>query len=155
MSLLAGRHHESSRGSPALKEFAKTRSPDCQEPAGEAIPLQVIIRVRERRRRELRRAIEDRRKAVDSLLESRRGVANVEQSGEVSAWSAKPGLSVTCGQIPMLNRDDLIETTPVSNDRPEIGDCVTSETRHHRRRESVTYPVTISKSRKPWAWLVS
>jgi putative transposase len=60
----------------------------CQELAGETVPLQEIIR--ERRRRELRRTIEDRRKAVDSLLESRRGVATEGQSGEIPTPPAKP-----------------------------------------------------------------
>ena len=45
----------------------------CQELAGETVPLREVIRARERRRRELRRTIQDRRKAVDSLLEVRRG----------------------------------------------------------------------------------
>ncbi len=45
----------------------------CQELAGETVPLREVIRARERRRRELRRTIQDRRKAVESLLEARRG----------------------------------------------------------------------------------
>ena len=45
----------------------------CQELAGETVPLREVIRARERRRRELRRTIQDRRKVVDSLLEARRG----------------------------------------------------------------------------------
>jgi putative transposase len=52
--------------------------------------LQEIIRARERRRRELRRTIEDRRKAVDSLLESRRGIATEGQGGEIPTPPAKP-----------------------------------------------------------------
>src|SRR5262249_51573189 len=38
----------------------------CQELAGETVPLREVIRARERRRRELRRTIQDRRKVVDS-----------------------------------------------------------------------------------------
>ena len=57
----------------------------CQELAGETVPLREVIRARERRRRELRRTIEDRRKAVDSLLKSRRGVASEGQGGEMPA----------------------------------------------------------------------
>lgn len=53
----------------------------CQELAGETVPLREVIRARERRRRELRRTIEDRRKAVESLLEVRRGGAT-ESTGE-------------------------------------------------------------------------
>jgi putative transposase len=45
----------------------------CQELAGETVPLREVIRARERGRRELRRTIQDRRKAVESLLEVRRG----------------------------------------------------------------------------------
>ena len=47
----------------------------CQELAGETVPLREVIRARDRRRRELRRTIQDRRKAVESLLEVRRGGA--------------------------------------------------------------------------------
>jgi putative transposase len=47
----------------------------CQERAGETVPLREVIRARDRRRRELRRTIQDRRKAVESLLEVRRGGA--------------------------------------------------------------------------------
>jgi len=53
----------------------------CQELAGETVPLREIIRARERRRRELRRTIQDRRKAVESLLEVRRGSV-IESTGE-------------------------------------------------------------------------
>jgi putative transposase len=45
----------------------------CQELAGEPVPLREVIRARERRRRELRRTLQDRRKAVDPLLEARGG----------------------------------------------------------------------------------
>lgn len=53
----------------------------CQELAGETVPLREVIRARERRRRELRRTIQDRRKAVESLLEVRRGGVT-ESTGE-------------------------------------------------------------------------
>jgi putative transposase len=62
----------------------------CQELAGETVPLREVIRARERRRRELRRTIEDRRKVVDSLLESRRGAASEGQGGEIPAPPAEP-----------------------------------------------------------------
>src|SRR5262249_47377545 len=50
----------------------------CQELAGETVPLREVIRARDRRRRELRRTIQDRRKLVDSLLEARRGCVTEE-----------------------------------------------------------------------------
>jgi putative transposase len=53
----------------------------CQELAGETVPLREVIRARERRRRELRRTIQDRRKAIESLLEVRRGGVT-ESAGE-------------------------------------------------------------------------
>lgn len=56
----------------------------CQELAGETVPLREVIRARERRRRELRRTIQDRRKAVESLLEVRRGGVT-ESTGEVAS----------------------------------------------------------------------
>jgi putative transposase len=54
----------------------------CQELAGETVPLREVIRARERRRRELRRTIRDRRKLVDSLLEARRGHATEGMPGD-------------------------------------------------------------------------
>src|SRR3954449_1348180 len=54
----------------------------CQELAGETVPLREVIRARERRRRELRRTIQDRRKVVDSLLEARRGCATEGMPGD-------------------------------------------------------------------------
>lgn len=60
----------------------------CQELAGETVPLREVIRARERRRRELRRTIQDRRKAVESLLEVRRGSVTespAEDSPEIAA----------------------------------------------------------------------
>jgi putative transposase len=62
----------------------------CQELVGETVPLREVIRARERRRRELRRTIEDRRKAVDSLLESRCGAASEGQCGEIPVPPAQP-----------------------------------------------------------------
>ena len=59
----------------------------CQELAGETVPLREVIRARERRRRELRRTIQDRRKVVDSLLEARRGCVT-DGSAEEGAGEA-------------------------------------------------------------------
>jgi putative transposase len=47
----------------------------CQELAGQAVALREIIRARNRRRRDLRQTIEQRRRTVDSLLESKRWAA--------------------------------------------------------------------------------
>src|SRR6516225_7424665 len=45
----------------------------CQEFAGETVPLREIIRSRQRRRRELRQTIRERRAVVEALLEAQRG----------------------------------------------------------------------------------
>lgn len=65
----------------------------CQELAGETVPLREVIRARERRRRELRRTIQDRQKAVESLLEVRRGgviESTAEGTPEVISEPSKP-----------------------------------------------------------------
>jgi putative transposase len=65
----------------------------CQELAGETVPLREVIRARGRRRRELRRMIQDRRKAVETLLEARRGVATgpvTEEVPEVAPGPERP-----------------------------------------------------------------
>jgi putative transposase len=54
----------------------------CQELAGETVPLREVVRARDRRRRELRRTIQDRRQAVESLLEARRGCVTEGAAGE-------------------------------------------------------------------------
>lgn len=41
--------------------------------AGEVVPLREIVRARDRRRRELRATLRERKKTVDSLLELKRG----------------------------------------------------------------------------------
>jgi len=48
----------------------------CPELAGETVPLRDIVSARNRRRRELRQHIEDRRRTADSLLEARRWAKN-------------------------------------------------------------------------------
>ncbi|MBV8315485.1 MAG: transposase, partial [Planctomycetaceae bacterium] len=66
----------------------------CQELAGETVPLREVIRARERRRRELRRTIQDRRQVVESLLEARRGDATAgtpEDVPEISPGPSRPG----------------------------------------------------------------
>jgi putative transposase len=62
----------------------------CQELAGETVPLKEVIRARERRRRELRRTIQDRRKVVDSLLEVRRGGATGGTPGDAPEVRPEP-----------------------------------------------------------------
>jgi len=62
----------------------------CQELAGETVPLREVIRARERRRRELRRTIQDRRKLVDSLLEARRGCATDGTPGDAPESPPEP-----------------------------------------------------------------
>ena len=54
----------------------------CQELAGETVPLREVVRARDRRRRELRRTIQERRQAVESLLEARRGGASEGTAGD-------------------------------------------------------------------------
>src|SRR5436309_12435608 len=44
----------------------------CQEIAGETVSFREIVRARDRRRRELRQTLKDRRRLVDSLLEVKR-----------------------------------------------------------------------------------
>jgi putative transposase len=62
----------------------------CQELAAETVPPSEVIRARGRRRHELRRTIEDRRRAVDSLLESRREASSEVQGGEIPAPPKEP-----------------------------------------------------------------
>ena len=45
----------------------------CQELAGQTVTLREIISARNRRRRELRQTLQERRRLVDSLLEAKRG----------------------------------------------------------------------------------
>jgi putative transposase len=71
----------------------------CPELAGETVPLRDVVSARNRRRRELRQHIKDRRRTVDALLESRRGFTNEEGSlaedlsgeGPPSRKPEKPG----------------------------------------------------------------
>jgi putative transposase len=62
----------------------------CQELAGETVPLREVIQARERRRRELRRTIQDRRKVVDSLLEARRGCLTETTPGDAREKPPEP-----------------------------------------------------------------
>lgn len=60
----------------------------CAELAGEAVPLREIIRCRNRRRRELCGVLEDRRAAVNTLLNLKRG-ENTEKKDEPQAIPAE------------------------------------------------------------------
>jgi putative transposase len=62
----------------------------CQELAGETVPLREVIRARERRRRELRRTIQDRRNLVDTLLEARRGATAGNAPGDTDTPGNPP-----------------------------------------------------------------
>lgn len=62
----------------------------CAELAGEAVPLREILRARNRRRRELRGVLQDRRTAVETLLDLKRG-GNTEKKDEPQATPAEPG----------------------------------------------------------------
>ena len=61
----------------------------CQELAGETVPLRDIVRARDRRRRELRQTLEERKRKVDSLLEARRWSATVEPEKPVPVTAPK------------------------------------------------------------------
>jgi putative transposase len=62
----------------------------CQELAGETEPLREVIRSRERRRRELRRTLQERLGAVDSLLEARRGGVAEPDGGDTTGSPPGP-----------------------------------------------------------------
>jgi putative transposase len=67
------------------------------ELAGETMPLRELMRVRNRRRRELRSIIDDRRQAVDTLLALKRGPARKSIQEEVHAntsASSQPAVRV-------------------------------------------------------------
>ena len=51
----------------------------CQELAGETVALREIVSARNRRRRELRQTLQDRRRLVDSLLEAKRSAPATEE----------------------------------------------------------------------------
>jgi putative transposase len=52
----------------------------CQELAGQTVTLREIVNARDRQRRELQQTLQDRRNAVDSLLEARRWTATKADS---------------------------------------------------------------------------
>jgi putative transposase len=61
----------------------------CPELAGETITFREIAKARNRRRRELRQALDERRRVVDSLLEAKRG-AQVESAPPPPAPAPPP-----------------------------------------------------------------
>ena len=54
------------------------------------MPLREIVRARDRRRRELRRTIQDRRQVVESLLEARRGMVTEREAREAPESPPQP-----------------------------------------------------------------
>jgi putative transposase len=56
----------------------------CPELAGETVPLREILRALNRRRRELRTILRDRRKIVDALLEVKRANGVAGESTEAT-----------------------------------------------------------------------
>ena len=67
----------------------------CPELAGATVPLRDIVRARSRRRRELRTTIRERQKAVDTLLELKRGDDGTPAGG---------GQEETGATVPALRR---------------------------------------------------
>src|SRR3954471_3698131 len=65
----------------------------CPELAGATVPLRAIVRARSRRRRELRTTLRERQKAVDALLELKRGGEGTPVGGNPEEEGrAVPGL---------------------------------------------------------------
>jgi len=62
----------------------------CQELAGATVPLRDIVSARNRRRRELRQTLIDRRQVVDSLLEAKRWDAEEKRPEEASPGAVPP-----------------------------------------------------------------
>jgi putative transposase len=62
----------------------------CQEFAGETVPLREIIRSRQRRRRELRQTIRERRAVVEALLEAQRGEVTEPSAAETTSELRQP-----------------------------------------------------------------
>jgi putative transposase len=60
----------------------------CQELAGQTVTLREIISARNRRRRELRQTLEERRRTVDALLEAKRWEAPSAQPADPSPQPA-------------------------------------------------------------------
>jgi putative transposase len=57
----------------------------CPELAGETIPLREVVRARNQRRHELRTLLQDRKKAVDTLLELKRGSSQSTPSAKTDS----------------------------------------------------------------------
>jgi putative transposase len=54
----------------------------CPELAGTTIPIREIVRARNKHRRDLQATVRDRRRAVDELLEMKRGDARIDKDAE-------------------------------------------------------------------------
>jgi putative transposase len=64
----------------------------CQELAGETVPLREIVNARNRRRRQLRQTIQDRKKMVDSLIEVRKWTATPPEAPDSSKPRPDPAI---------------------------------------------------------------
>ena len=64
----------------------------CPDLAGETVPLREVIRARNRRRREVRGILKDRRKTVDALLELKRGSPEPQPEAPTEPRRADPPL---------------------------------------------------------------
>src|SRR5512135_987886 len=62
----------------------------CQELAGATVALREIINARNRRRRELRQTLQERRRLVDSLLEAKRSAPAKQESSSPAAEPTPP-----------------------------------------------------------------
>jgi putative transposase len=62
----------------------------CPELAGVTLPVREILRARNRRRRDLRATIRDRRRTVEELMELKRGEARTDPPAEEKVPPAKP-----------------------------------------------------------------
>jgi putative transposase len=66
----------------------------CAELAGNTVPLREILRARNRRRRELRGVLRDRKAAVDTLLDFKRGESTEKEDAPATEkpTTSAPGL---------------------------------------------------------------
>jgi putative transposase len=75
----------------------------CAELAGETVPLQEILRARNRRRRELRGVLRDRESAVNTLLDLKRGGITEKEHVQQEGGSAEETTKQPAA-VPQLKR---------------------------------------------------
>ena len=78
----------------------------CQELAGETVALRDVVSARNRRRRELRHHIKDRRRTVDALLESRRWMTDEEEGSSTEETQSSNRSGKSPGKKLKRYRDD-------------------------------------------------